>query len=76
MVVEKMRTGTGNLGFDAARGSYVDLAEAGIIDPTKVVRIALQNAVSVASMLLLTAATLTEIPEHKSEPPQAGLSEE
>jgi chaperonin GroEL len=77
VVVEKMRTGTGNLGFDAARGSYVDLAEAGIIDATKVVRIALQNAVSVASMLLLTAATLTEIPEHKNEPqPGAGLSEE
>ncbi len=46
---------------------YVDLIEAGIIDPTKVVRIALENAVSVAGVLLLTEATLTEIPEDKKE---------
>jgi chaperonin GroEL len=67
VVVEKMRTGTGNYGFDAARGTYVDLVEAGIIDPTKVVRIALENAVSVASVLLLTEATLTEVPDQKAE---------
>jgi chaperonin GroEL len=67
VVVEKMRTGTGNYGFDAARGEYIDLVEAGIIDPTKVVRVALENAVSVASVLLLTEATLTEIPEQKPE---------
>src|SRR5579864_1058933 len=65
VVVEKMRAGSGNYGFDAARGVYVDLIEAGIIDPTKVVRVALENAVSVASVLLLTEATLTEIPEDK-----------
>ena len=46
---------------------YVDLVEAGIIDPTKVVRVALENAVSVASVLLLTEATITEIPEEKKE---------
>jgi chaperonin GroEL len=46
----------------------VDLVEAGIIDPTKVVRIALENAVSVASVLLLTEATMTEIPEPRREP--------
>ena len=46
-------------------GIYVDLVEAGIIDPTKVVRVALENAVSVASVLLLTEATLTEVPEEK-----------
>jgi chaperonin GroEL len=62
-VVNAMRNGTGNYGFDAARGEYVDLMEAGIIDPTKVVRIALENAVSVASVLLLTEATMTEVPE-------------
>jgi chaperonin GroEL len=45
----------------------VDLVEAGIIDPTKVVRIALENAVSVASVLLLTEATLTELPEKKED---------
>jgi chaperonin GroEL len=58
-----MRAGTGNLGFDAARCAYVDLVEAGIIDPTKVVRIALENAASVASLLLLTEATMTDVPE-------------
>lgn len=65
VVVDRMRTSTGNLGFDAARGRYVDLVEDGIIDPTKVVRVALENAVSVAGVLLLTEATLTQIPEPK-----------
>jgi len=68
VVVARMLEGTGNYGFDAARKSYVDLVEAGILDPTKVVRIALENAVSVASVLLLTEATLTEIPEPRKEP--------
>jgi chaperonin GroEL len=68
VVVDKMRTGSGNFGFDAAKGVYVDLMEAGIIDATKVVRIALENAVSVASVLLLAEATLTEIPEPKAAP--------
>ena len=63
VVVDRMRKGTGDFGLDAATGAYVNLSEAGIIDPTKVVRIALENAVSVASILLLTEATLTEIPE-------------
>ena len=67
VVVDRMRNGTGNYGFDAARGEYVDLVEAGIIDPTKVIRIALENAVSAASVLLLTEATLTEVPEQQSE---------
>jgi chaperonin GroEL len=69
VVVDHMRAGTGNYGYDAARGEYVDLMEAGIIDPTKVVRVALENAVSVASVLLLTEATLTELPEPKSQAP-------
>jgi chaperonin GroEL len=67
VVVDRMRNGTGNLGFDAAKGAYVDLVESGIIDPTKVVRLALENAVSVAGVLLLTEATLTEIPEPKAK---------
>ena len=67
VVVARMLDGQGNYGFDAARNEYVDLVEAGIIDPTKVVRIALENAVSVASVLLLTEATMTEIPEVKKE---------
>jgi chaperonin GroEL len=62
-----MMEGKGNFGFDAARNTYVDLVEAGIIDPTKVVRIALENAVSVAGVLLLTEATMTELPERKKE---------
>jgi chaperonin GroEL len=60
VVVDRMRAGAGSFGFDAARGEYVDLVEAGIIDPTKVLRLALQNAVSVAGTLLLTEATLIE----------------
>ena len=67
VVVARMLGGQGNFGFDAARKEYVDLVEAGIIDPAKVVRIALENAVSVASVLLLTEATMTEIPEPAKE---------
>ena len=67
VVVARMLTGQGNYGFDAARKEYVDLVEAGIIDPTKVVRVGLENAVSVASVLLLTEATMTELPETKKE---------
>ena len=76
VVVSKMREGTGNFGFDAACGRYVDLVEAGIIDPTKVVRIALENAVSVAGILLLTEATMTEVPEpkdHRAVPLESGM---
>jgi chaperonin GroEL len=67
VVVEKMRSGEGAFGFDASSGRYVDLVEAGIIDPAKVVRIALENAVSVAGVLLLTEATMTEVPEPRTE---------
>jgi chaperonin GroEL len=67
VVVARMLSSQGNIGFDAARKEYVDLVEAGIVDPAKVVRIALENAVSVASVLLLTEATMTEIPEPKRE---------
>jgi chaperonin GroEL len=63
VVVDKMLQGTDGVGFNAATGQYVNLFEAGIVDPTKVVRTALENAVSVASILLLTEATLTELPE-------------
>jgi chaperonin GroEL len=73
VVIEKMRGGTGNFGFDAARGVYCDLVDAGIIDPTKVVRTALENAVSVAGVLLLSEATMTDEPEpaqHEHETPE------
>lgn len=69
VVVARMLEGKGNYGFDAARNEYVDLVEAGIVDPTKVVRIALENAVSIASVLLLTEATMTEIPEPERKGP-------
>lgn len=76
VVINKMREGKGNFGFDAAQGVYVDLVDTGIIDPTKVVRVGLENAVSVASVLLLTEATLTEIPETKERhglPAEGGM---
>lgn len=63
VVVEKMRHGEGGFGFDASKNEYTDLFKAGIIDPTKVVRVALENAVSVAGTLLLTEATMTEMEE-------------
>jgi chaperonin GroEL len=67
VVVARMLEGKGNFGFDAGRKQYVDLVESGIIDPTKVVRVALENAVSIASVLLLTEATMTELPEPRKE---------
>jgi chaperonin GroEL len=75
VVVNRMQAGADNVGFDAASNRYVDLVDAGIVDPTKVVRVALENAVSVASVLLLTEATMTEIPEPAKEPaaPQTEL---
>ncbi len=63
VIVDRMMNSSGNFGFDAARKTFVDLLEAGIIDPVKVVRVALENAVSVAGVLLLTEATMTEKPE-------------
>jgi len=73
VVIDKMRAGTGNTGFDAARGVYCDLVEAGIIDPTKVVRMALENAVSAAGVLLLSEATMTEPPEPPAKAAAGGL---
>ena len=75
VVVDRMLSGTANVGFDAARKEYVDMFEAGIIDPAKVVRMALENAVSVAGVLLLTEATMTEKPEKREErlPAEAGM---
>ena len=74
VVVARMLAEPGNTGFDASANCYVDMYEAGIIDPTKVVRIALENAVSVASILLLTEATLTDI-EQKESPAQPPFPE-
>jgi chaperonin GroEL len=67
VVVDKMLASAANVGFDAARKEFVDLYEAGIVDPAKVVRMGLENAVSIASVLLLTEATMTEKPEKRDE---------
>ena len=69
IVVEKVKEGKDAYGFDAAREEYCDLVKAGVIDPTKVVRSALQNAASVGSLLLTTEALVAEIPEEKKAPP-------
>jgi chaperonin GroEL len=68
-VLARMVESSGWVGFDAARKRYVDLFEAGIIDATRVLRVALENAVSVASLLLLTEATMTELPEKQATGP-------
>jgi chaperonin GroEL len=65
VVLDKVRNSKGANGFNAATGQYEDLIKAGIIDPTKVVRIALQNAASVAGLLLTTEATVAEKPDDK-----------
>lgn len=74
VVVARMLESEGMFGFDATKNEYVDLLEEGIVDPTKVVRIALENAVSVASVLLLTEATMTEIEEEADRhSPMSGM---
>jgi len=74
VVVARMLEGQGSVGFDASRKQYVDLVAEGIIDPTKVVRVGLENAVSVASVLLLTEATMTELPEPKEQPSEPAMA--
>ncbi len=77
IVVEKVKTEKGNFGFDAQNEEYTDMVKAGIIDPTKVVRTALQNASSVASLLLTTEAMVAERPKEKEKmppmPPGGGM---
>ena len=68
LIIDKVKGNSDvNYGFNAAEGSYVNMIESGIIDPTKVVRTALENAASVAGLLLTTEAGIHEIP--KEEPP-------
>jgi chaperonin GroEL len=77
IVVEKVKNEKGNFGFDAQNEEYTDMVKAGIIDPTKVVRTALQNAASVASLLLTTEAMVAERPKEKEKmppmPPGGGM---
>jgi chaperonin GroEL len=76
IVIEKVKNEKGNIGFDAQEEEYTDMVKAGIIDPTKVVRTALQNAASVAALLLTTEAMVAERPREKekfpSMPPGGG----
>ena len=68
VVVNKIKEGTGSFGFNAYSEKYEDLFEAGVIDPTKVARVALENAASVASLLITTEATIVERPEKDKSP--------
>jgi chaperonin GroEL len=72
VIVEKVKHEKKNVGFDCDKERYIDMFEAGIIDPTKVTRTALQNASSIAGLLLTTEALVTEIPEKKPAAPPAG----
>ena len=73
MVLQRVKGEKGNTGFDANSGEYVNMVDKGIIDPTKVTRIALQNAASVAALLLTTEALITELPEeNKPAAPMPG----
>ncbi len=69
LIVDKVKKSATNEGFDAATETYVDMISSGIIDPTKVVRIALENAASVAGLLLTTEAGVHELPEDKKDMP-------
>jgi len=71
VVLAKVEDGEGNFGFNAATGGYGDMIEMGILDPTKVSRTALQNAASVAGLLITTEAMVAELPK-KDEPPMPG----
>jgi chaperonin GroEL len=71
VIVERLKSEKGSFGFDASKEEYTDMIKAGIIDPTKVVRFALQNAASVASLLITTEAMIAEKP--KKEPPMPAM---
>jgi chaperonin GroEL len=72
LVVQKVKDGKKSFGFNAESGEYVDMLEAGVVDPTKVVRIALQNASSIAALLLTTEALVSEKPEDEPPMPPGG----
>ncbi|MFD3158189.1 chaperonin GroEL [Haloimpatiens sp. FM7330] len=72
VIIEKVKESGATVGFDALRGEYVDMIKAGIVDPTKVTRSALQNAASVASTFLTTEAAVADIPEKNDAPAMPG----
>lgn len=71
VIVNKVKEGSGNFGYNAATGEFVDMVEAGILDPTKVTRTALQNAASIAGLMITTEAMVAETPK-KEEPAMPG----
>ena len=77
-VVQEVLKRTDNFGYNVATGAYEDLVAAGVLDPTKVVRSALQNSASVAALLLTTECLITDLPEDKKAamPPQGGGMED
>jgi chaperonin GroEL len=72
IVVQEVKSRKGAEGYNVATGEYVDLLKAGVVDPTKVTRSALQNASSIAGLLLTTEAVVTELPEKEKAPAPAG----
>ena len=72
VIVAKVAEGSGDFGFNAKNDEYVNMYEAGIIDPTKVVRVALENAASVAGMLLTTECVITEVKKDEPAMPMGG----
>ena len=72
VVVNRVLDGKGNFGFNAQNDTYGDMIEMGILDPTKVTRMALQNAASVASLMLTTEAMVAEAPKDETPPPMGG----
>jgi chaperonin GroEL len=74
VIIEEIRKGKAGWGYDALNGKYTDMFAAGIVDPAKVTRSALQNAASIAAMVLTTEAVVTEIPEKKEQGMPGGMS--
>jgi chaperonin GroEL len=72
LIVQEVKKGKGNEGYNVATGAYEDLVKAGVVDPTKVTRSALQNASSISGLLLTTEALVTEIPEKEKAPAMPG----
>ncbi len=73
IIADKAKSSKKGVGFDAAKGEWVDMMKAGIIDPAKVTRSALQNAASVAALLLTTECAVTDLPEPKAPPAPGGM---
>ncbi len=68
IVVQEVRRRKGNEGYNVATGEYEDLVKAGVVDPTKVTRAALQNSASIAGLMLTTECLVTEAPEKEEDP--------